>query len=163
MNKRHKEMVTVVSFAGTVVLLLVMLNVLNNYENQQIMENYNPYGKETLKPATIDLLDEEDYRFIIQPNDLKEKIASGETVVAFFFSPKCVYCTYVMPILMPVAEQYEITVHQYNLLEYPEGFQEYELELTATLIAFKNGEKYMELISDFETDTEELKQFFEQL
>lgn len=40
---------------------------------------------------------------------------------------------------MPLADDAGITMHQYNLREYQEGWREYNIEFTPTLVYFENG------------------------
>ena len=42
---------------------------------------------------------------------------------------------------MPIAEEMNVTVHQYNLLEYPEQATPYGIEATPTLVHYKNGQE----------------------
>ena len=86
-------MKTLVAIGGVVVALLVAIIVLTNMSNKDKLKSVdNPYGDKDLQQPTIDLLTDENYQHITLPEDLKEKIASGEEVNAYFFSPTCTHC-----------------------------------------------------------------------
>lgn len=101
----------------------------------------NPYGKDNLDQATKQLLGNENYNNIILPPELEEKIASGEDVTAYFFRSDCGYCMEMTPVLMPIAEELNEEVYQYNILEFNEQAEPYGITGTPTLIHFKNGEE----------------------
>ena len=104
----------------------------------------NPYGTDNLKQSTIDLLDDENYQNIILPDALEEKIASGEGVVGYFFSPECSHCQNYTPKL--------------NVLEFENAWNTYNIEATPTMIYFENGQEVNRLVGDA---TEEVtRQFF---
>lgn len=119
----------------------------------------NPYGTEDLRQSTIDLLDDENYQNIILPDALKEKIETGETVYVYLFSPECVHCKNFTPKLMPVAEEYDIHVDQLNVLEYENGWQEYNIDSTPSLLVFKDGKEFSRLVGDH--PEENVRQFFD--
>ena len=73
--------------------------------------------------------------------NLAEKINSGESVTAYFFSPECAYCKQMTPVLMPIAKEMNVDVYQYNLLEFHENAVPYGIEGTPTLIHFKDGKE----------------------
>ena len=80
------------------------------------------------------------------PEALAEKIASGEPVTAYFFSPECSYCIEMTPILMPIAKELNEEVVQYNLLEFRGEATSYNIESTPTLVHFENGEEAGRLV-----------------
>ena len=126
--------------AGIVVVVFAGIIFLTNQANNEKMAD-NPYDTEDLEQATIDQLDDENYQNIVVPADLEEQIASGEPTTVYFFSPTCQYCQQTTPVLMPVAEDMDVDVLQYNLLEYEQGWQQYMIEATPTLIHYENGEE----------------------
>lgn len=126
--------------AGIVVVVFAGIIFLTNQANNEKMAD-NPYDTEDLEQATIDQLDDENYQNIVVPADLEEQIASGEPTTVYFFSPTCQYCQQTTPVLMPVAEDMDVDVLQYNLLEYEQGWQQYMIEATPTLIHYDNGEE----------------------
>jgi len=146
-----------VIIGAAVVLLFAAIFVLTNMSNSDKLKE-NPYGTDNLQQSTIDLLDDENYQNIILPEDLEEKIESGEGVFAYLFSPVCSYCMQFTPTLMAVAEQEGIQIDQLNVLEFGNAGTTYNLEGTPTLIYFENGEEVTRLYGA--TDEETVRQFF---
>ncbi len=126
--------------AGIVVVVFAGIIFLTNQANNEKLAN-NPYDTEELNQATIDQLDDENYQSIVLPADLEKEIASGEPTTVYFYSPLCSYCQQTTPILMPVAEDMDVDVLQYNLLEYEEEAAPYQIEATPTLIHYKDGKE----------------------
>ncbi len=148
--------------AAVVVVLFAAIIILTNLSNQSKLDENNPYGTSNLKQSTIDLLDNEYYQNIIQPEALKEKIASGEPVVAYLFSPECPHCQNFTPNLMPTADEVGVQVDQLNILEYQAGWTEYGIEYTPTLIYFNEGKEVNRLVGDYSTEKEKVVAFLEQ-
>ena len=146
-----------VIIGAAVVLLFAAIIVLTNMSNSDKMKD-NPYDTDNLQQSTIDLLDDENYQNIILPEDLEEKIESGEGVFAYMFSPDCGHCMQFTPKLMAVAEQEDIQINQLNVLEYQNAWTTYQLEYTPTLIYFENGEEVTRIVGD--NDEETIRQFF---
>lgn len=126
---------------GIIIAIFVLIIVLNNQSNKVKLSGDNPYGTTDLDQATIDQLDDPNYQNIILPDELEEKIASGEPVTAYFFSPTCQYCQQMTPVLMPVADEMGVDIVQYNLLEFDQGWQQYGIESTPTMIHFEDGKE----------------------
>lgn len=137
---------------GIVVLLFGALIGLNWVSNKDKLSDYNPYDKENLDQATIDLLDDKNYQSIILPAALQEKIASGEPTVAYMFSPVCAYCKNFTPKLMPIAEEYDVEVNQLNVYEYQNEWNTYAITATPTLIFFNEGIEVTRLVGDYDKD-----------
>lgn len=129
-----------IGIAAVIVAIFALIIVLTNMSNKEKLAN-NPYDTDDLDPATIDQLDDENYQNIVLPDELNEQIESGEATTVYFFSPTCQYCQQTTPVLMPVADDMDVDVLQYNLLEYDQGWQQYFIEATPTLIHFENGEE----------------------
>ncbi len=128
------------AIGGVVIVIFVLIIVLTNKSNEVKLKD-SPYDKENLEASTIDLIDNENYQNIIMPDELEKKIASGEPVTAYFFSPLCSYCMEMTPVLMPIADEMGVEVFQYNVLEYPEEAAIYNIEATPSLIYFEDGEE----------------------
>lgn len=146
--------------AAVVVILFAVVIVLTNLSNKSKLED-NPYGKEDLQQKTIDLIGKEEYSNIIVPKDLDAKIASGEPVVAYFFSPDCPYCMEMTPRLMPIADEMDIHVDQLNLLEFDHGWDDYQITNTPTLIYFEDGKEVERMVGAH--PNENIRQFFEEV
>ena len=130
----------VLIFLGIIIILFGTLGILNYIQTTEKVEG-NPYGKDTLKAATVDLLDDENYQNIIVPQKLEEKLANKEDVTVYFFQSTCEYCKEATPILMPMAEEMGIDLVQFNLLEFEDGWDEYRIESTPTIVHFKKGKE----------------------
>lgn len=132
-------------FGGILVAIFVAIAVITTMQQSSQLEN-NPYGTDDLEGATIDLLDDENYQNQIVPEDLEEQIASGEPTTVYFFSPTCVYCQQVTPMLSPLAEDMDVDMVKFNLLEFEEGFAQYAIEATPTLVYYENGEEVQRIV-----------------
>lgn len=126
--------------AGIVVVVFAGIVLLTNQANDKKLAN-NPYDTDDLNQATIDQLDDENYQNIILPAELEKEIASGEPTTVYFYSPLCSYCQQTTPILMPVAQDMDVDVLQYNLLEYEEEALPYQIEATPTLVHYEDGKE----------------------
>lgn len=144
---------------GVVVAIFILIVVLTNKSNETKLKD-NPYDTDQLETATIDLIGNKHYSNIILPDELDEKIASGDPVTAYFFSPLCGYCQEMTPVLMPIAEDMNVHVDQYNLLEYPERATPYAIEATPTLIHFKDGEEVGRMVGAQPEDN--IRAFFDE-
>ncbi|NLY79053.1 MAG: thioredoxin family protein [Lysinibacillus sp.] len=146
--------------AAVVVILFAIVIVLTNMANKSKLEN-NPYGTNNLKQTTIDLLDDPNYQNIILPDALEEKIASGEPVVAYLFSPECSYCKEMTPRLMPIAEEMDVHIDQLNVLEFESAWDDYHLDSTPTLIYFEDGKEVERMVGAH--PDENIRLFFEEI
>ncbi|MEC1176968.1 thioredoxin family protein [Metasolibacillus meyeri] len=147
-------------FGGIIVVLFAAIIVLTNMSNNSKLEN-NPYGTKNLRQSTIDQLDDKNYQNIILPDALEKKIATGEPVYAYIFSPECMYCKQMTPKLMPAADESGIHIDQLNVLEFPEQWNKYNLEATPTLIYFDKGQEVTRMVGDYDVDT--INSFFQNI
>jgi thiol-disulfide isomerase/thioredoxin len=101
----------------------------------------NPYGirEGKLSADTRKLLDDPLYQNIILPDELKTRLSEGYTGFVYFFSASCVFCKQTTPVLKPMADELGVDLPMFNLLEFPEGWQEYGITHTPTLVYFKDG------------------------
>jgi len=141
---------------GVIIAIFALIIVLNNQSNKTKLSGNNPYGTSDLDQATIDQLDDPNYQNIILPEELEEKIASGEPVTAYFFSPTCPHCKEMTPVLMPVADDMGVDIVQYNLLEFEQGWQQYGIEATPTMIHFKDGKEVNRTVGSMPKENIEL-------
>lgn len=130
----------VLGFLIIVIIIFAFIALLNDYQNKEKLEG-NPYRKEKLHQATIDLLDDPNYGNIILPEELEAALANGETKTVYFFSSTCDWCKKTTPIVVPLAESLGIELELYNVLEFQEGWDQYGIEGTPTLIHFENGKE----------------------
>ncbi|USK62300.1 thioredoxin family protein [Peribacillus asahii] len=132
-------------FLVLIIGLFGAISFLNHKETEiKIMENSkvsNAYGKEDLNEATIEQLEDPNYQNIISPTNLQKQLDTKDDVLVYFYSPTCVYCQQTTPVVMPIVENLGQELQQYNLLEFPEGYEQFEIEGTPTIIHFKNGKE----------------------
>ena len=138
------------AIVGSIIVILCIAIVLltNKSQNDIIEAHDNPYGTDDLHPSTIEFLADENYQNIILPDDLQNKIESDEGTYAYFFSPTCQYCKAFTPVLMPIAEEYEVKIDQLNVLEFDLAWNDYGIKSTPTLIYFENGEEVARIVGD---------------
>ncbi|GEL78622.1 thioredoxin family protein [Tenuibacillus multivorans] len=148
-------------FGATIIVLFIAVAILTNLAQTETVGGDNPYGKESLNSSTAELLDNEHYQNIILPDELQEKLDAGEDVTVYFFSPECSHCRNLTPRLMPLADEMGVDVKQYNLLEFEDGWNDYHIEATPTLIHFEDGEEVDRIVGDRET-MDEFETFFNQ-
>lgn len=146
--------------AAAVVVIFGLIIFLTNQSNKSKMAD-NPYDKENLKQATIDQLDDKNYQNIALPDEVNKQIESGEPTTVYFFSPLCEHCQTTTPVLMPVAEDMDVDVLQYNLLEYEQGWDDYFIEGTPTLIHFEDGKEVARWVGA--QPKENIEEFFDQV
>ncbi len=127
-------------FGAIIILLFAGLALVTNMKQKQQAEG-NPFGKKKLHPATIELLDDPNYQNVILPDQLSEKLANEEKTVVYFYQSTCPYCRELTPRLMPLAQELGVDIAQYNLLEFEEGWRDYQIESTPTLIYFEDGQE----------------------
>lgn len=149
----------VIIFVAAVVLIFAAIAYLSNKQQTEKTSGDNPYGKDKLNPATVDQLDDPLYQNIITPDELDEKLKKEDSVTVYYFSPICSHCKVTTPILMPVAEEMDEHIYQYNVLEFEQGWN--EIEATPTLIHYKNGKETSRIAG--ERTAEEFKQWFDNL
>lgn len=147
-------------FGGVIVAAFILIIVLTNLSNSEKLAN-NPYDTDDLQQSTIDLLDDENYQNIILPDELQERLDAGDSFTAYFFSPECGFCQEMTPVLMPLAEQEEVEIVQYNVLEYQEAWGDFGIDSTPTLIHFENGEEEMRAVGAL--PEEEILRFFDEV
>lgn len=143
----------VLIFLGIIIVLFGSLAFLTNRQNSEKVSEDNPYGKTSLHPETIALLDDENYQNIILPNVLDQELKDQGDKTVYFFQSTCQYCKVATPILSPLAEELGVDLVQYNLLEFEQGWDDYAIEGTPTIVQFKDG-KEVARISDLREETE---------
>jgi|SRR5690625_491664 len=164
---------------SVIILLFVALYFVNNYKNKQALEiGENPYGKEELRQETIDQLNDPLYQNIIVPDELDEKLANGEDITVYYYSPTCVHCQNTTPIVVPLVEELGIDLKKMNLLEF-DKMDYYQIEGTPTIIHYEDGEEVVRAVgseptviekdgtvvemSELETNPEDMfQEFFEE-
>ncbi|MEB3100214.1 thioredoxin family protein [Ferviditalea candida] len=154
-------------YLSVIVVLFAVLFVLNRTSTTTADNADNVYGIKASKlhPETREQLDNPNYQNIILPEQLKTELGKKGGLFVYFFSPTCPHCKLTTPVLMPIAKEMNVDVKQFNLLEFPEGWQEYNIEYTPTLVYYKDGKeikrtqivdgKQVDLLSRMEGGVEE--------
>lgn len=127
--------------ALAVALALIAL-VASGCGKQQAAETFfagDPYGGKKLNPATMELLNDPLYHNVILPNELAKRVGMKHNLFVYFFSPTCPHCKEATPVMAPVAEEFGAEVKMYNVLEFEQGWKDYKIEGTPTLIHFVDG------------------------
>lgn len=103
----------------------------------------NPYGirEGNLSPLTRAQFDDPHYQNIILPEQLESKLDEKGSGFVFFFKPDCPHCKATVPLLMPIVDELNIDMPMYNLLEFPEGWSDYNLDSTPTLVYYQDGKE----------------------
>ncbi|WP_010650087.1 thioredoxin family protein [Oceanobacillus massiliensis] len=132
---------------GAIVVLFIALYFVVDYKNNQALDNSeNPYGSKELDQATIDQLDDPLYQNQILPEQLSETLNNGEEATVYFYSPVCVYCQNTTPYLAPLAEDMDVDMKKFNLLEFGQEGTAYNIESTPTLVHYEDGEEVARLV-----------------
>lgn len=168
-NKKKKQVQKKKNNAGVLIIIAAIIVVIfgalwfiNSSSNEEKTSSSTLYGDYKIKnQSTIDQLDDKNYQNIILPDDLAKKIDSGEGVFAYFFSPECSHCQVVTPKLMPIAEQAEVDIQQYNILEFTQGWDDYSVEATPTLAYYKDGKEVGRIVG--EQPEENFEKFFDDM
>lgn len=135
----------IILYMSIIVLLFAGLYAINLASSGS---DDNPYGirEGKLSADTRKLLDDPHYQNIILPEDLKTLLENGYTGFVYFFSPSCIYCMQTTPVLKPMADELGVELPMFNLLEFPDGRRDYEIDSTPTLAYFKDGVKDKQLV-----------------
>ncbi|MCH1627635.1 thioredoxin family protein [Ferdinandcohnia quinoae] len=136
-------------FTVLIVALFAALAIITTVSNKQKAEG-NPYGKDELEPATIKQLDDPNYQNQILPDELEKKLEAGESLTVYFYDPTCPHCKETTPVIVPMTNGMGIDLKKFNLLEFRDGWNEYGIESTPTLIHFKNGKEEKRLVGSNE-------------
>lgn len=129
----------VIGFSSIVLILFIALAFLSTQQQKNKIEKYSLYNKDNLAPETIALLDNPNYQNLILPEKLEEKIKNKETFTLYFYSSDCIYCMEATPNLVSLSKELNIDIPQFNLMEFPEGWVQYDIEYTPTLVQYVDG------------------------
>lgn len=145
-------------FIVIIIALFSVIAFITNTQNQQKAES-NPYNKQNLKQSTIDQLNDPNYQNLILPDQLAKDLKNKEEKTVYFYSPECVHCQKTTPIVAPLAEEMGIDLVQYNLLEFEQGWDDYSIESTPTIVHYKDGKEEARIVG--ENPKEVFKKWFE--
>lgn len=103
----------------------------------------NIYGipASQLNPLTVRQLNDPNYQNIILPQDLQKRLNEKKPTLVYFFSPDCSHCNESTPFLMPMAKELGADIKQYNVLEFRQGWNDYNIKATPTLVYYSDGKE----------------------
>lgn len=137
----------VVVFLALIIALFGTLAFVTNMQNEEKVSSAdNPYNKNDLQPETIAQLEDPNYQNLILPEDLEKKLKNKEDVTVYFYSPTCSHCQRTTPIVAPLAKEMEVDLVQFNLLEFENGWDQYGIEETPTIVQYKDGKEAARII-----------------
>lgn len=132
-------------FLLVIIALFAALFFVNKAQNQEKAEG-NPFGKESLHPETVKQLDDPNYQNIIKPDELEKIVKDGGDATIYFYSPTCPHCVRTTPIVAPLAKEMDVNLQQFNLLEFEEGWNNYGIESTPTIVQYKDGKEVNRIV-----------------
>lgn len=145
-------------FLVAIVLVFIGGMIYSDYSSKQAAKG-NPYGKETLNPATVAQLNNPLYDNQILPDQLKERLSRKEETYVYFYSPLCEHCERVTPYLVPLTKQLGIDMKKNNVLEFDQSWDDYKISGTPSLIHFKDGKEVDRIEGEYAAD--DYKKWFE--
>ncbi|MEX2414565.1 MAG: thioredoxin family protein [Paenibacillaceae bacterium] len=136
-------------YLSIIVALFAGLYALNYFANGS---SDNPYGlrESELTSSTRKQLNDPNYQNIILPDQLKSMLVNKESGFIYFFSPDCPHCVATTPLLNPVAEQYNVDLPKFNLLQFNEGWNTFDIESTPTLVYYQDGVEVERIVGGME-------------
>lgn len=131
----------VIIFLAIIVALFAAVGVLTKMQNEEKVSEKNPYGKDSLHPETVKQLEDPNYQNLILPEELDKKLDEKEDVTVYFYSPTCPHCQKTTPVVAPLTEDIGIDLVQFNLLEFEDGWDNYGIKETPTIVQYKDGKE----------------------
>lgn len=134
---------------GLLIVLFIALYFVNDYKNNKTTdseENQTEGTKEDL------------YGNQINPDNLRDKVDSGEPITVYFYSPECTHCQRTTPVLVQLSEEKDIDLKKMNLLDHKAQWDEYNIEGTPTVVYYDKGEEVARIVG--ERSEEEFTAFF---
>lgn len=136
----------VIIFLAIIVVIFGAVGFLTKMQNEEKVSEDNKYKKDTLHPETVAQLEDPNYQNLILPEELEDKLNNNEDVTVYFYSPTCSHCKRTTPVVAPLAEEMGVDLVQYNLLEFEQGWDKYNIEETPTIVQYRNGKETKRII-----------------
>ncbi|MFB6469276.1 thioredoxin family protein [Cytobacillus sp. Hz8] len=136
----------IIIFLAVIIILFATVGLLTKMQKDEKVSEKNPYGKDNLHPETVDQLDDPNYQNLILPDELAKKLKEKKDVTVYFYSPTCPHCQRTTPVVAPLTKEMGINLVQYNLLEFDQGWDDYHVEETPTIVQYKNGKETARII-----------------
>lgn len=128
-------------YLGIIVGLFAIVYGINAYQLHAKDNNIYGIPAKKLNPLTVKQLNDPNYQNIILPPDLQKRLSEKKPTLVYFFSPDCPHCKETTPFLTPMAKEMGVDIKQYNLLEFRQGWDDYKIQYTPTLVYFKDGKE----------------------
>lgn len=129
----------VLIFLGIIVVLFAAIAFLNNAQENDAQDYY---------------------KNSVTPDELQDELKNDGTATVYFYSPECIHCQRTTPIVVPLAEDLNIDLQIYNVLQYEQGWDDYKIEGTPTIIHFENGKEVARIHGEKKKD--EFQDWFEE-
>lgn len=150
----------IIIIGASIIVLFAALIFVTTYQDRQQAEG-NPFGLDSLESETVAQLDDPNYQNIILPEELEERLENDGDATIYFYSGQCEICNRTSPVIVPMADDMDVDLELYNVLEFEQGWQNYQIEGTPTVIRFEDGEEVERLTGGQEVGTYE--QFFSEI
>ncbi|WP_438448623.1 thioredoxin family protein [Gorillibacterium sp. sgz5001074] len=128
-------------FLGLILGLFAVLYFVNQASLRAQDDNVYGIPASKLNSMTVKQLKDPNYQNIILPADLKKKLDAKGSQLVYFFSPTCPHCVATTPFLAPLAKEMGVDMKMYNVLEFDQGWADYKLTVTPTLVYYKEGKE----------------------
>ncbi|HEX7056380.1 MAG TPA: thioredoxin family protein [Bacilli bacterium] len=130
-------------YLAVIVALFAAMAGLKALSDSKLNSTDNPYHMKAsqLSKETRAQFDDPNYQNIILPDELKAALDNKESLFVYFFQPTCPHCKITTPIVNPLAKQVGIDLKQFNLLEFRDGWLDYNIEGTPTIVYYKDGKE----------------------
>lgn len=142
----------VIIFLTLIIVLFISVAFLSKMQQKEKISENNPYGKDELHAETVAQLDDPNYQNIILPGELDQKLDNEDDVTVYFYSPTCPHCQRTTPIVSPLSSEMGIDLVQYNLLEFEQGWDDYGITETPTIVQYKKGKEVNRITGYYEED-----------
>lgn len=98
------------------------------------------------------------YQNKIKTNDLQNDILKQNEKFIYFYQTNCYYCKKTSPIVIPMTKKLNINMEILNLEEEPNGWNQFKIEGTPTIIHYKDGKEIDRIEGEYKE--EEFKKWF---
>lgn len=126
-------------FLGLIIVLFGVLYFVNQASLKAQDDNAYGVPASKLNAMTRKQLKDPNYQNIILPDQLSQLLSEKKSALVYFFSPTCPHCVATSPHLVPLTKEIGMDMKMYNVLEFDQGWKDYKLNATPTLVYFKNG------------------------
>lgn len=98
------------------------------------------------------------YQNEIKTNKLQNDILKQDEKFIYFYQTNCHYCKKISPIVIPMTKKLNINMEVLNLEKEPNGWDQFKIEGTPTIIHYKNGKEIDRIEGEYKK--EEFKEWF---